>query len=331
VQIHPQRLIALFVLAACLQVHAQASRERVRMQDYPGLGNILAYVAIRNGYCHKHGIECELKVVPSAPLGVQMLLSGDLDLAITNAEVLFNAVSRGSQVRVIGAINVLPMTFLVGGNHLKAPNAAKGYPAVMRDLKGKRIGVTARGSGPEFQVLAMLKDAGMSAGDVTLVPVGAPDTALPALVSGQVDAVMSFEPMGAFCAVQASCRMLVDLRKGEGPSILQQGRAATTMQVVRADFARRKPQVVEAIRGAMAEAEAFAQDPANYDTMLALFREKFPLDRPDADRVRDAVLKGSLPAEHTHLDETALQTAADALVRTGQLSVRVEAGPLILN
>jgi NitT/TauT family transport system substrate-binding protein len=324
-----RHLIVAAVLAGCTVAHAQAPRERVRMQDYAGIGNILGYVAIKNGYCHKHGIECELKVLPSAPLGVQMVLSGDLDIAITNAEVLFNAVARGSQLRVLGAINVLPMTFLVGGNHLQIPQASMSYPAIMHELKGKRIGVTARGSGSEFQVLAMLKGAGLSAADVTLVPVGPPETALPALTSRQVDAVMSFEPMGAFCTVQRSCRMLVDVRKGEGPAVLQQGRAATTLQVVRAEFARRKPQVVTAVRAAMADAEKFAQDPANYQRMLAIMRDKFPLERPDAEQVRDSVLRESLPAERTHVDRQVLQAAADALVSTGQLTAPIDAGPLL--
>jgi TPP-dependent indolepyruvate ferredoxin oxidoreductase alpha subunit len=42
----------------------------------------------------------------------------------------------------------------------------------MVELKGKKIGVTARGSGAEFQLLDMLKGAGMSGSDVTIVSFG---------------------------------------------------------------------------------------------------------------------------------------------------------------
>lgn len=38
---------------------------------------------------------------------------------------------------------------------LPTPHAAQGYPAVMQDFKGRRIGVTARGSAAEFQLVSV--------------------------------------------------------------------------------------------------------------------------------------------------------------------------------
>jgi NitT/TauT family transport system substrate-binding protein len=73
-----------------------AQMETLRIQDYPGLGNILVRVAAANGYCEKHGIKCELKSIPAAPLGIQTLLAGDIDVAYGPAEVVIQAVNKGA-------------------------------------------------------------------------------------------------------------------------------------------------------------------------------------------------------------------------------------------
>ncbi len=304
--------------------------ETVRIQDYPGLGNPLVRVAVANKYCEKHGIRCVLQPVPSAPLGMQMLLAGDLEVQMGPQEVLFNAAARGTKLKVVALAHNTPMTFLVAGNKLPTPKAGAGYPALMKDLKGRKIGVTARGAGPEFQVISMLKGAGMAAEDVVLVPVGAPNTALPALMSGQVDAVMSFEPMGGLCKVQKSCRMLVDLRKGEGPADLQAVKGAATLLVVRADYAERKPQVAMALRAALRDAEAFVQAPANRAAVLQIIRETWELAGPDADQIRAVVLEDSLGALKSGLDPKALQAGADVMFRAGQLDKQIDVGALLL-
>jgi NitT/TauT family transport system substrate-binding protein len=329
-----KRLVQILAFGSALmlsiQAQAQTPVETVRIQDFPGLGNLLGRVAVANKYCEAHGIKCELKAVPSAPLGLQMLLAGDLDLQMGPQEVLFNAVARGAKLKVVAIVHNTPMTFLVGSNKLATPNEGKGYPAIMQDLKGKKIGVTARGSGPEFQVISLLKGAGLSASDVTLVPVGAPDTALPALSSGQVDAVMSFEPMGGFCKVQKACRMLVDLRKGQGTPDLQVVRGATTLHVARADYAERKPQAIQAVRRALKDAENFVQDEKNRPAVLRILRDTWPLATPDADQVRAAVLEDSLSAMFSTLDAKALQAGADVMHRSGQLDKPIDTSTLLV-
>ena len=129
-------------------------------------------------------------------------ISGDLEVALDPPEVMAQAVVKGADIRILGSGARSAIFCLAAGNHLDTADAAKGYPAAMQDLKGKKVGVTARGTGAEFQLLDLLKSAGMSAADVTLVAVGAPNTALPAPVNKQVDAVMTFEPMGGCCDVR---------------------------------------------------------------------------------------------------------------------------------
>lgn len=307
---------------------AQA-QEVVRVQDYPGLGNMLLRVAVAQKLCDKHGIKCEARTIPAAPLGLQTLLAGDIDVAFGPPEVMVQAANKGADIKIIGNGARGSIFFVAAGNHLETPNAAKGYPAVMQDFKGKKIGVTARGTGAEFQFVDLLKGAGMSAADVTLVAVGAPNTALPALANKQVDAVMAFEPMGGFCEVLKACRVVVDPRKGEGPAELLAVAGAGSVLAIRGDLLQKRPQAAAGFAAAMKDAEAFIQNPANWDASLKVALETFKIDIPKGTEVVTAVLKTSLPAYRFSLDPKAVQAAADYLLATKQLDKALDTSRLL--
>mgnify|MGYP000226640154 CR=1 FL=1 len=61
-------LAAVFAASATL---AAAENQTIRVQEYPGVGNLLLKVAISKGFCDERGITCEPVVIPSAALGAQ--------------------------------------------------------------------------------------------------------------------------------------------------------------------------------------------------------------------------------------------------------------------
>lgn len=162
-------LVSAFVFALLSTQAALAQTPTLRIQDYPGIGNFLVRVANARGLCEKHGIRCELRPIPQAPLALQTLLAGDLEVAFTPPEVLLQAVNKGADLKVIGSGASAPTFFLMASSALPMAHAGQGYPAVMQDFKGRRIGVTARGSAAEFQFVSLLQGAGMKADDVTIV------------------------------------------------------------------------------------------------------------------------------------------------------------------
>jgi NitT/TauT family transport system substrate-binding protein len=313
---------ALGALPASGAASAQGKGETVRVADAPGIGNMPLRVAIRKGYCEKFGIKCESKIIPAAPLAVQTLLAGDLEVVFTASEVFILAAARGADVKILPVNGVrTPIFFLVGGAHLETPNAAKGYPAVMQDVKGKKIGVTARGSGAEQQLVDMLKGAGLSAADVTIVAVGAPNTAFPALTNKQVDAVVSFEPFGAICEVTKACRVVVDPRAGNGPKeLLAMGPAAVT-NGMRGDWAQKNPHVVEAFSKALAEANVFVNNSANLVELTQISQSFFKFDGPQGEAITSTAMRIAVDAKAYggDFDPRAFQSVADYLKHAGQL------------
>lgn len=141
--------LALVALSAVAAAQAQPV---VRFQDYPGTGNLLVRVAQAQGFCEQAGIRCELRTIPAAPLGMQTMLSGDIEVFFGPTEVAAAAVARKAPIKVIGAGFVDPVFFVAAGAKTELATENEGYPGVVKSFKGKKIGVTQRGSGAEFQV-----------------------------------------------------------------------------------------------------------------------------------------------------------------------------------
>lgn len=318
--------IASFVALGANNAYAQKT---VRIQDYPGLGNFLVRVANANGLCEKNGIKCEIRVLPSSPLGMQTLMSGDLDVAFAASETVIQIANKGADLKILGSGAREPVFFLMAAAGMSLPNLAKGYPAVMHDFKGKKIGITARGSGNEFQLKDMLAGAGMTIEDITMVAVGAPNTAFPAIANKQIDAMLSFNPMDGFCEVTKACTVVVDPRKGQGPSAILKVAGAAMLLVTRGDYATKNPDALEAYGKAMREAETFAQNPANAVAVLKIAQDSFKVTIPDGDRAVEIALKNSLPGYRFPVDAKALQHVSEYNFRNGQIDKVVDTSKLL--
>ena len=309
--------IACFVLLASKSAVGQT--EVVRFQDYPGPGNFLLKIAIANKYCEKYGIRCEAKPLPLAPQGMQAMLAGELEVASVPSDIAIQAASRGANIKVIGAFVVQPVAFLVGGKHVEWPNLSRGYPEIMKDLRGRKVGVPVRGSVSELYLVEMLKVAGLSISDISIIPVGGPNTAYPALVNKQVDAMIAIEPAGGFCKALNTCLMLVDPRKGQGPSSIQDQVGATAILVVKNEYLIAKPSTINAISSAFKDAEAFVQNPENKLAIQKIASDNFKLDIADGQKVVEAFMDASGPGYKFALNPRALQAYSDFIFKAGQL------------
>jgi NitT/TauT family transport system substrate-binding protein len=317
----------LFLLAA---TSAIGQTELVRFQDYPGPGNFLLKVAIANKYCEKYGIRCEAKPLPLAPQGMQAMLAGELEVASVPSDIAIQAASRGANIKTIGAFAVQPVAFLVGGKHVEWPGLNRGYPEVMKDLRGRKVGVPVRGSVSELYLEEMLKVAGMSVSDVSVIPVGGPNTAYPALVNKQVDAMIAIEPAGGFCKALNTCSMLVDPRKGQGPSSIQEQVGATSILVVKNEYLTAKPAVINAISSAFKDAEAYIQNPDNKLAVYKIASDNFKLDIPEGNKVIEAFMDAMIPSYKFSLQPRALQSYSDFLHRAGHLEKPFNTNALLM-
>ncbi|NBQ79806.1 MAG: hypothetical protein EBT99_14455 [Betaproteobacteria bacterium] len=278
----------------------------------------MARVAIEKGLCEKAGIKCQLQVLASGPLGVQALMSKSIEAGFFTNVVMVGPVSQGARIKmVVGAATANP-AILIAGNHSSFPNASKPWPQFMLDLKGKKVGVPARGSLMEFILAWMLTKSGMKTDDVTIVAVGGPDTAYGALVSKQVDALMMFDPTGSMCAVLNTCKVVWRAATDPQPAEMYAHNSGGNGIVLTQEFIDRNPHVVDAIISVFKEADAFINNPANFEEVVQITRKYFRLEVPRGDEIIRYSIKLAIDSKNyvARLDRKALQAQLDFMLET---------------
>lgn len=320
------RLLPVLALAAgaaavSLPVAAADARPVVRFQDYPGHGNLLIRVARSKGWCEAAGITCELKSIPQAPLGVQALIGGSIDVAQTPIEVLASAALRGAKLRAVVGSAVTNIFQIDAAAGLALAHEAQGFPAMMQDFKGKKIGVTARGSASESFFTWLMQQADQQADDVTYVAVGAPNTAFAALRQGQVDAIVSFEPAGTMCEVSRACRVVYRGATAEKPALLRSMYGAGVALVMRAEQIAEQPKVAQAVVKISRQAADFVNNRANEAEVLKISAQYFPYDMPQGDAIARHALDLGIDsgAYKTMVRRSAVQSTLTYLQQTKQL------------
>ena len=311
-------LTALIALAAPAAM-AQGKGETVKFQDYPGLGNTMIRVAIAKGYCTKHGITCQLQTIPTSPLGVQAMMAKSIDSALAPVDAVNAAVLRGSKMKMVGGGQVNSIMLLAFGNHVESPNVGRGWPHFMQDLKGKKIGIPARGSAIEIISSWMMEQAGMNPSkDVTFVAVGGVPTSYGALQSKQVDAVLSYDPLGTICDLAKTCKVAWRADSAPEPAAIRATNGGVVNQVFMQEYIDKNPHVIDAVIATLKEADAFVNNPANFDEALAITKTHFKLEMPQGDAILAANLKHYIATKNFRaaIDRKAVQASLDLSLST---------------
>ncbi|MCD6664331.1 MAG: ABC transporter substrate-binding protein [Comamonas sp.] len=315
--------LALAAGAAVVALPAAAADHRpvVRFQDYPGHGNLLIRVARSKGWCEAAGITCELKPIPQAPLGIQALIGGSIDVAQTPIEVLASAVLRGARLHAVVGSAVTNIFQIDAAAGLALAHEAQGFPAVMQDFKGKKIGVTARGSASESFFAWLMQQADQQTDDVTYVAVGAPNTAFAALRQGQVDAIVSFEPAGTMCEMSRACRVVYRGATADQPALLRSMYGAGVALVMRAEQIAAQPNVAQAVVKISRQAADFVNHRANEAEVLKISAQYFPYDMPQGDAIARHALKLGIDSGtyKTMVRRSAVQSTLTYMQQTRQL------------
>lgn len=307
----------------------RANGETVGIQNYASTtGNMHAIVAKEKGFCEKYNFKCELKTINSTSLGLQALVGKTIDFTQGGADLVGAAVVAGADVVIVGTslpANVLSISVR---NDVPLPNQPKGYPAIMQDFKGKRIGVAARGTSSEKYFNAMLKDAGLKPEDVTYVAVGAPNTGYTALAIGkQIDAIIMYQPLTQICQFNKTCKTVIDMTIGEGPKSLEATIGANVIFAARREMAETNPKLMEAFYAAMTDAANWFNDPKNFDELVKIYTPLISFgDMEGADEMRRAWIKSVIPAYSPDLKVkvSALQEIMDFSFENKIIDVKVD-------
>ena len=154
-------------------------------------------IAKDRGYYREEGLDVDLIVMPSA-VGIQALIGGNVSFFTQGGAGLLPAL-RGAPIRLLFSAYRRPMYWLYARAEIRS----------VGDLKGKKVGVSSIGSGPDSLLRDVLKKQGLEGGrDVVILPVGSGIARFYALQAGSVDAAMLSIPAN-FMAQEGGYRQLV--------------------------------------------------------------------------------------------------------------------------
>ena len=145
----------------------------------PNAAHAGIYATLREDLDRRAMIELEVRVPSSSTDSIKLLTAGRADLAVVDIHDLGLARERGEDLVAVGALVQRPLAAVIAAGDIDRP----------RDLEGRRVGVTGLPS-DEAVLRAVVESDGGDFDRVDRVTIGF--SAVPSLISGRVDAVVSF-------------------------------------------------------------------------------------------------------------------------------------------
>ena len=249
--------LALATLTLCAgQTSAADNAKKVRLA-YAGweLGTAVAYVGVDSGLFKKHGLIIdELPIRDTLSAGVQSLIGVDFLIGFGNPLAILQPVAGGADVALVGA-------------HVSYDQYGMGVAAgvsSVKELKGKKVGVSALGARSDLIARVILRRAGLDpARDVELVAAGlAPARAL-ALSKNLVQGV----PLNQVVAAEAQKLGIKILELKSVPVV-------TDLLMTTRSFIKREEDTVR--RFMRGYADAIHHFVSRRDDSLAILKKYFP-------------------------------------------------------
>jgi NitT/TauT family transport system substrate-binding protein len=160
-------------------------------------------VAKEAGFYKEEGLNVDLVVMRGAP-AIQGLIGGTVPFASSGGAGMLPII-RGAPLRIVFTTFSRPMFWVYSKPEIKT----------VEELRGKKIGVSSIGSGPDTLLRTMLKKHGLDGGrDVVILSTGPGTARFFSLKTGVTDAAVLNE-QAALMAQEAGLRQLFSFTKGD--------------------------------------------------------------------------------------------------------------------
>lgn len=289
--------LSLFIIVAVPAITNAQGLRKVNV-TIPALteSSITFFVAREKGYWRDEGLDVELILARAAP-SIQAVIAGNVEFGTAGGSALL-PISRG-----------LPMTFLFA-TFDRANFSLYAMPQIrsVRELKGKKIGISSFGSGPDSLVRDFLADHGIDGGrDATILAVGSGMERFIALKTGSVDAAM-LSPSAYIMAEEGGFRELVSFVKQRDYVYLQGG------IIARNSLLKSDPALVEKFIRAALKALWYVQ--TNRPQTIGILSRLLKIKQEIATRVYDEIRPG-VTQDGTVNEEQQKKSLAPFLGQTG--------------
>jgi len=209
-----RRVVALLVLVLAAapvlagSAEAQAPAGPVKVGVLKLTSSAPIFVGVEKGFFKEFGVEPELVYFQAAAPIATALAAGQLDVGATGlTAALYNIVLGGEKLWIVADKGRewpgYPLVAIVVQKELW-----DGGLRSIKDLKGRRIGVTQLGSTFHYHIGNILQKEGLALSDVRIVPLQAMAATVEALKGKQVDAILVPQPFPGAVEAQGFGRIM---------------------------------------------------------------------------------------------------------------------------
>ena len=247
-------LVAVTVLAAPAVGYSETIRVGLPTKTY--WPTTIAETAVRQKLFEKEGITAELTIYRSGAEAFEGLAAGAADIILDPPSLVSAGRKKGVMSKIVA--NAAMGSF---GWQLMVPVKST---LTVKDLNGKKVAITAAGSGSDLLALWTVQDKKI---DFTRVPVGGGGL-VPNLLAGNVDAAVVYSPLSFQISKAGDAKTILDYSK-EVPPNLSAG------WIVLDKYAEQKPQTVQKALNAIYGALQFMR--ANKDVTVKLIADLYEM------------------------------------------------------
>ncbi len=251
---------------------AQAQVVRIGLPTKTYYPTIIAETALRQKLFDKESIKAELTIYRGGAEGYEAMAAGAADVILNSASSVAAGIRKG-----VMAKNVAGAALGYYGWHLvvKPDSPIKD----VKDLAGKKVGITSAGSGTDILALWTQQDRKIT---FTRVPLGGGGL-VPNLLSGNIDASVMYSPLSYKLFIEKTARSLIDYGTAVPPNM-------TGAWMATDKFIKDKPQVLQKTLNALYGGLAFLQEPKNRAQAVKLIAEIDEIP----DNIAEAELDGNI-------------------------------------
>ncbi len=245
------RLVAAFLVAVVAAPLASAAPEKPEIKLAVGGRATLYYLPLalaeRLGYFRDEGLEVEVNDFPGGAKALQALIGGSADVVSGGYEHTIQMQAKGQKLQA----------FVLQGHAALALGLVKGKFATYagpRDLKGRKIGVTAPGSSTHMLLNHLLATAQLKPEDVSAIGVGTGATAVGAARAGSIDALANVEPAIVMLERSGDLKIVHETFTEVGSRAVFGGPMPSACLYAKTDFIRANPGTIQALTNAVVRA-----------------------------------------------------------------------------
>lgn len=198
-------------------------------------------VTERLGYFKEAGLDVEISDLQGGSKSLQALLGGSADVVTGAFDHTIQMQAKKQPIVAVVQLGRFPGFVLA----LRIEKAAS-YKTP-KDLKGLKIGVTAPGSSTHFMALHMMVQSGLAPTDASFIGVGNGSTAFAAMQRGDIDAIVSVDPVIALLDSQKLIKIVADTRTLEGTKAVYGGPYPAAVLYAAPAFIEKNPRTTQAL------------------------------------------------------------------------------------